>query len=139
MPKMIALDLEASLVDNAISGAPRPGLQGFIEFCMDNFERIALLTTVEEPDAREVLHALADAGAIPESFTNVEYIHWQGEYKDLRNVKDTAPEDILFVDDDESWIHPLQVDQWIEIKPWHGEEYDTELARVRTEISRRIM
>ena len=60
---MIALDLEASLIDNAISGAPRPGLHTFIEFCIENFDRIALLTTVEEPDARDVLYSLADSGA----------------------------------------------------------------------------
>ena len=135
---MIALDLEASLIDNAISGIPRPGLYSFIEFCMENFDRVALLTTVEESDARDVLYSLADSSAVPESFTTVEYINWQGEYKDLRNVKGVAPKDILFVDDDESWIHPSQFEQWIPIKPWHGDTTDTELSKIRQAISRQI-
>ena len=90
---MIALDLEASLIDNAISGAPRPGLHTFIEFCIENFDRIALLTTVEESDARDVLYSLADSGAIPEEFTAVEYIHWQGQYKDCLLYTSPSPRD----------------------------------------------
>ena len=97
---------------------PRPGLHTFIEFCIENFDRIALLTTVDEPDARDVLYSLADSGAIPEEFTTVEYIHWQGQYKDLGCAKDISTDEILFVDDDENWIHPDQTNQWIAIS--HG-------------------
>ena len=135
---MIALDLEASLIDNAISGLPRPGLRTFIEFCMDSFERVALLTTVEESAAREVLYSLADSGEIPEAFAAVEYINWQGEYKDLRYANDIAPENILFVDDDEKWVHPEQTAQWIPIKPWHGDADDAELTIMRQVIRERI-
>ncbi len=135
---MIALDLEASLIDNAISGVARPGLRTFIEFCLEAFERVALLTTVEETDAREVLYALADAGHVPEEFTSVEYIDWQGRYKDLRCVNNVTLGEILFLDDDESWIHPEQTAQWISIKPWHGDTEDTELSRVRKVISERL-
>ena len=42
-------------------------------------------------------------------------------YKDLRCASDVPPDEILFVDDDENWIHPDQTNQWIAIKPWHGE------------------
>ena len=135
---MIALDLEASLIDNAISGIPRPGLYSFIEFCMENFERVALLTTVDEPDARQVLYTLADSGAIPDEFTAAEYIHWKGEYKDLRCAENIAPEDIIFVDDDASWIHPDQTEQWIAIESWMAGDDDRELFRVRQAISKRI-
>ena len=135
---MIALDLEATLIDNAISGIPRPGLYSFIEFCMENFERVALLTTVDEPDARQVLYSLADSGAIPDAFTAAEYIHWQGEYKDLRYAKDMLVEDIIFVDDDKSWIHPEQTDRWIAIEPWMTGDNDRELSRVQQAISKRL-
>jgi len=135
--KMIALDLEASLIDNAIMGNPRPGLYTFIEFCLDRFDRIALLTTVEESDARQVLYALADAGAIPDEFTNVEYINWEGQYKDLRFASNVNPNEILFLDDDAGWIHPDQTEQWIKIEPWSSGD-DDELARVRQEILSKI-
>ena len=135
---MIALDLEASLIDNAISGMPRPGLHMFIEFCIENFDRIALLTTVDEPDARDVLYSLADSDAIPEEFTTVEYIHWQGQYKDLGCAKDISTDEILFVDDDENWIHPDQTNQWIAIKPWHGDTEDKELSRIQHALRERL-
>ena len=135
---MLALDLEASLIDNAISGAARPGLRTFIEYCMETFERVALLTTVEESDAREVLYALADAGHVPEAFASVEYIDWQGEFKDLRYVNDSNPSDILFLDDDKNWVHPEQMAQWIAIKPWLGDTDDIELSRVQKAISDRL-
>ena len=134
---MIALDLEASLIDNAIMGNPRPGLYEFIEFCFDNFDRVALLTTVEEADAREVLFKLADSGNVPEAFANAEYIDWEGEYKDLRFAKDVDPGEILFLDDDAGWVHPEQTDRWIPIQPWSSGD-DTELKRVRLEILNRI-
>ena len=135
---MIALDLEASSIDYAISGMPRPGLHTFIEFCIENFDRIALLTTVDEPDARDVLYSLADSGAIPEEFTTVEYIHWQGQYKDLGYAKDISPDEILFVDDDENWIHPDQTNQWIAVKPWHGDTEDKELSRIQHALRERL-
>lgn len=72
---IIALDLEASLIDNAIMGNPRPGLYSFLKFCLEHFERVVLLTTVEETEARVVLHELADDGAIPEEFASVEYVN----------------------------------------------------------------
>lgn len=135
---MIILDLEATLVDNANSGVPRPGLYSFIEFCMESFDRVALLTTVEKSDARDVLYSLADSGHIPEEFTKVEYINWEGQYKDLRFVKDEKLERILFVDDDEGWILPEQKKQWLSIQPWHGDSHDKELSRVQKELAERI-
>ena len=134
---MIALDLEASLIDNAIMGNPRPGLYAFIEFCFDKFERVALLTTVEETDARNVLYALADSGAVPEEFVNAEYIHWQGEFKNLEFATNVEPHEILFLDDDAGWDQPDQTDRWIQIAPWSSGD-DTELDRVTQEILKRI-
>ena len=53
--KLLALDLEATLVDNALTANARPGLFDFLAFCEERFERLALLTTVDEDTAREVL------------------------------------------------------------------------------------
>lgn len=136
---VVALDLEATLIDNAIQGNPRPGLYAFIEFCQEHFRRVALFTTVEESAAREVLYRLADIAAIPDSFTLVEYIHWDGQYKDLRFAKDAVVNDVLFVDDDESWVHPEQIDQWVKIEPWNGASNDRELSRVCQALKQRLI
>lgn len=136
--QLLALDLEATLIDNAMSVNPRPGLYPFLSFCNDSFPQVSLLTTVDEESAREVLEQLADQRDAPSSLVDrIGYIDWTGEYKDLRNVKDFTPPEILFVDDDRGWVHPDQIAQWISIHPWHGGP-DDELARVQSELVSRI-
>ena len=85
--KVLALDLERTLIDNALSGLPRPGLRDFLSFCHGRFGRVALFTTVEEADAREVMEGLADSGHVPSGLlSRLEYVEWCGEYKDLAFV-----------------------------------------------------
>ena len=138
--RLLALDLEATLIDDALSELPRPGLNSFLSFCRDHFDRLALLTTVDEQTARLVLEALADGGDVPGIVADtIEYIDWDGEYKDLRNAIDVNVDEILFVDDDQGWIHPDQIEQWIRITPWRGEPDDVELRRVQQQIESRLV
>jgi hypothetical protein len=46
--KVLALDLEGTLISNAVSIFPRPGLYNFLEFCHDTFDKIVLFTSVSE-------------------------------------------------------------------------------------------
>ena len=68
---------------------------------------------------------------------NAEYIHWQGEFKNLEFATNVEPHEILFLDDDAGWVHPDQTDRWIQIAPWSSGD-DTELDRVTQEILKRI-
>ena len=127
---VVALDLERTLVDNAISGRPRPGLRDFLAFCDGRFGRVVMYTTVGEADAREVMADLAGAGHVPPTlFDRLEYVGWSGEHKDLSFVRGAVPADILLVDDDAGWIRPDQRDRWIPIIGWDGGP-DSELLRV---------
>jgi hypothetical protein len=138
-PTIAALDLERTLIDDALSGSPRPGLFDFVRFCLDRFERVVLFTTVEEQDAREVVGALTDAGAVPEEFlTRLEYVAWSGEFKDIAFVPDVEPERVVLVDDDGGWVRPDQRGCWIEVVPWDGDPADRELWRVKAELVRRM-
>ena len=56
---VLALDLERTLIDSAITGRPRPGLADFLAFCDDYFRRVVIFTTVNEADAWAVLDGLA--------------------------------------------------------------------------------
>ncbi len=133
--QLLALDLEATLIDDAFSANPRPGLLRFLTYCDETFPRVALLTTVDEETAREVVDQLADNGHAPSSFANrVEYIDWQGEYKDLRCAQGVEWNNILFIDDDHGWVHPNQVSQHVPIAPWHGGP-DEELRRLRSVLA----
>jgi hypothetical protein len=130
--KVLALDLERTLISDALSARPRPGLFGFLAFCHERFGRVVLFTTVEEADAREILEGLARAGHLPSGLlARLEYVAWCGEYKDLAFIPDVAPGEALLVDDDGGWVRPDQRGRWVPIAAWDGGE-DADLLRVRS-------
>ena len=129
--KVLALDLERTLIDDALSGRPRPGLRAFLAFCDERFGRVAVYTTVEEADAREVLADLDRAGHLPPGLLGrLEFVAWTGEYKDLAFVPGVPPADVRLVDDDGGWVRPDQRGQWVPVAAWDGGP-DAELARVQ--------
>jgi hypothetical protein len=128
--KVLALDLERTLIGDALSARPRPGLRDFLALCHDRFERVALFTTVDESDAREIMEALADQGYVsPALLARLEYVGWSGEYKDLGFVADATPGEVVLVDDDAGWVRPDQRAWWVSIAAWDGGP-DGELRRV---------
>jgi hypothetical protein len=132
--RVLALDLERTLIDDSMSARPRPCLRDFLMFCQEKFERVALFTTVEEADAREVLQELARGGHVPlDLLARLEFIAWSGEYKDLMFIPNVSPADVLLVDDDAGWVHPDQRGQWVPIAAWDGGS-DNELRRVQSEL-----
>lgn len=85
--KVLALDLERTLISDAFTAQPRPGLFDFLTFCHLRFERVVLFTCVEKPDALDVLHQLSRRGHVPAALLGrLEYVEWDGEHKDLRFV-----------------------------------------------------
>jgi hypothetical protein len=58
-------------------------------------------------------------------------VAWGGEYKDLNQIPNADPGEVLLVDDDVGWIRPDQRDRWVPIAAWDGGP-DEELLRVRT-------
>ncbi len=77
----LALDVEGTLISNAISQFPRPGLFAFLEYCYQNFERLVIFTAVNEVRFRSIARTLAEAGDVPDWFINLEYINWSGTTK----------------------------------------------------------
>jgi hypothetical protein len=119
--RILALDLERTLISDAMSAEPRPGLFDFLSFCHQRFERIVMFTTVEQSEAQEILEQLSSRGFVPkELLDRLEYIEWSGEYKDLRFVPGSDPEEVLLVDDDPGWVRPDQRGQLVAIAAWDG-------------------
>ena len=117
--KILALDLERTLITNCINRQARPGLYDFLKFCLESFEKVIIFTGVDEGTTWEVLDELVEKGAIPKEFIGqLEIIDWSGEYKDLNFISDASVEEILIIDDDESYILPEQKSQWVSIKPY---------------------
>jgi len=139
-PRVLALDLEGTLISNAVSCFPRPGLHAFLEFCRRHFDRVVIYTAVGEERGRRILDALAAEGSAPAWVRDIEFVRWSGPYKDLGCIRDAAPGRALLVDDLESYVHPDQCDRWIAIAqfaaPYPAD--DAELARVADVLRERL-
>jgi hypothetical protein len=140
-PKVIALDLEKTLISDARTCKPRPGLYEFLEFCCDNFERVVMFTAVYKKLFDTVIVNLVRQGHIPQVFLDrLEYVDWDGRYKDLEFIPNAMPAEIIFVDDDEGFINPAQKSHWIWIDRYNvssGED-DRELLRVRCLLEQKL-
>ena len=116
--KVLALDLEGTLISNAVSVFPRPGLREFLDFCHEAFDKVVLFTSVPENRARKIIQFLADEDLAPAWFRDIEYVVWNGEYKDLNFVIGFTPKEVLLIDDQERYIHPEQKEQWLPIQEY---------------------
>lgn len=139
-PTVLALDLEGTLISNAVSVFVRPGLFRFLTLCRPLFSRIVMFTTVRESRFREIARMLVDEGSAPAWFAEIEHVSWHGPTKDLAFVRDARVDHVLLVDDIEQYVHPGQGDRWVAITCFDPlfAESDAELERVLEELVSRI-
>jgi len=131
--KVLALDLEYTLITRALTQWPRPGLYAFLEAVNAMFDRVVIYTAVAESLFREVANNLVREGDVPEWFADIEYIDWPRKgYKDLSSIPGIESHEALIVDDYRPYIHPEQLFQWIHIPGYESinSRWDTELDRV---------
>lgn len=137
---VLALDLEGTLISNAMSQIPRPGLGEFLEHVYTLFERVVLYTTVSEQKARGIAHQLVSEGAAPAWLEQIEYVSWPGTTKDLSLIPGIHWRNALLVDDYEAYVHPGQKSQWVEIEQfgYPYPDHDRQLVVALTEIEERL-
>jgi len=132
--KVIALDLERTLISDALNREPRPGLYEFLDFCSRNFERVVLFTSVNKRLTYSIISELHKRDYIPQIFIDkMEYVEWEGNKKELTYISNAEPSEVLLIDDDEGFIKPEQKEQWIAIEAFdpYLEDKDQELIRIR--------
>jgi hypothetical protein len=137
-PLDIALDLEGTLVSNAMSQIPRAHLREFLEFCLKTFERVVIYSAVNPKQVRMVCQKLVEMGDAPEWFGNIEIFRNRGKYKDLTAVAEDFRW-VLLVDDVHTYVDPKQASQWVPCEQFcrpYGP--DDELLAVMEEIKRRL-
>jgi hypothetical protein len=61
----IALYLKGTLISNAVSQFPRPGLFTFLEYCHQKFDRLVIFTVVNEVRFRSISRTLSEAQDVP--------------------------------------------------------------------------
>lgn len=120
-PTILALDLEGTLISNAISQIPRPGLRSFLDEMRSNFDKLVLFTTVPKDRVQAIGTLLAKEGSVPAWFSGLQYIDWSGKTKDLRYVSPDLG-NALLLDDHGPYVHPGQEHLWVEI-PLFGSPY----------------
>lgn len=121
-PTILALDLEGTLISNAVSQIARPGLLRFLEEMHSQFDQLVMFTTVPEPLLRRISELLVREGSAPYWFAEIGYTKWSGKTKDLRFVSSRLG-DALLMDDHRAYVHPGQEQLWIKV-PLFGSPYD---------------
>ncbi len=115
MLKVIALDLEGTLISNAMSQIPRPGLFDFLVGCKSITERVVIYTTVKEDRFRKIADLLVSESLVPKWFAKIEYVNWEGKTKDLSLIPNSEVTSSVLVDDFHIYVHEGQESQWVEI------------------------
>lgn len=137
---VLALDLEGTLISNAMSQIPRPGLAEFLIRCAELFPRVVMFTTVKEERFRNIARLLVEENVAPTWFADMEYVAWHGETKDLRFVPGVDPHQVLLVDDFEKYVHPGQEAQWLQVEHFDHpySSADSGLAKMLETLAARI-
>ncbi len=130
--KVVALDLEGTLISSAVRPVPRPYLNHFLSYCMKTFNNVVIYSSVKKERVDSVWSELFVQGFIPEELREIKSVHWKGRYKNLKFIKGFEPKQIVLIDDTEAWIEPSQKSQWIKIKQWSYpfSNNDQELKRI---------
>jgi hypothetical protein len=130
------MDLEGTLISNAVSQIARPGLLPFLECMRIEFSQLVIFTSVPEDRARRICRLLVMDGAAPPWFAQLPYINWYGPTKDLRFVTPNA-RTALLLDDYASYVHPGQVEHWVQIplfaSPYAEDDDGLRVAKLRIE------
>lgn len=128
MTKVLALDLEGTLISNAMSQFPRPHLHAFLSRCRELFPRLVIFTAVSEFHFRRIANRLVAEGHAPEWFATLEYVAWSGPTKNLEFVHNVDSINVILVDDHSGYVHPGQESQCVLIEPFDYERTETDVG-----------
>lgn len=137
-PAVVALDLEGTLISNAVSVFPRPGLAPFLEGVRRLADRVVVYTAVSPDAARRIVELLAEEGVAPRWWAEVEIVT-SGSVKDLSRIADIGAGTVLLVDDRGDVLPPAQRSHLVhvaEYAPPYGP--DDELVVVLQQIAARL-
>jgi len=157
MPRLkLALDLEHTLIGNAVSRFPRPGLRSFLDWAGARFgpDNIVIYTAVSHEIWQDVATHLVADGFAPGWFADLKHLQpekplalaWGSSFDDpVKDLRRVCPDidQVIIVDDYMEYIRHDQRHRWVRIEPWERPDGDTrdadadrELDRVRSMIEK---
>jgi hypothetical protein len=133
---LLCLDLEGTLISNAVSQIPRPGLFDFLEGVYGLYD-LALYTSVSRERVHAIQNVLIQEQVVPTWFKDLPVIHPEGTIKFKAHCSHS---DAMLLDDQAAVIAPGEEGWWIPIEeylPPYADE-DRELAKAFANIKSRL-
>ncbi|WP_250832663.1 NIF family HAD-type phosphatase [Marinobacter sediminum] len=130
------MDLEGTLISNAVSQIPRPGLHTFLENVSEACN-LMLYTSVSSERVQTIRNLLVEEGMVPIWFLDLPVIHPSGTIKDKARCGRT---DALLLDDQAAVVAPDEESWWIpiaEFLPAYS-DHDRELVNALATIKSRL-
>lgn len=115
MPRLslILLDLEGTLISNAVSVFPRPQLKEFLVAVAECADVVAIYSAAPATRVRQIIDILADEGGVPEWLRDVAVHYAHDGVKDLSRFG--PPLDRLVLMDDLPTCPEDQRHRWIQV------------------------
>jgi len=114
MKPLLCLDLEGTLISNAISQIPRPGLHDFLEEVALLCD-LVLYTSVSDGRTRAIQQLLVEEKAVPCWFAGLDIIRPAGT---IKYQSACGRSDAYLLDDQGGVIAPGERKWWIPIKEY---------------------
>lgn len=133
-PVALSLDLEGTIITNALEAQPRPGLAEFMDWCHRRFHRLFVYTCVDRRVTQEILSRLVYEGDLDHDVADrLEYVEWSRGYdgarKDLRRCA-VPVENNVILDDHALWIVPDQRHRWVQAPDYNEPDPTDRFLRV---------
>jgi NLI interacting factor-like phosphatase len=138
---VIALDLEGTLISNAMSQFPRPGLYNFLVAVKRLAHRVVMFTGVQEPLFRQIAATLCQEGKAPSWFLDIGYVEWDHlSKKDLIYIKNIRIERSVIIDDMPEYIKEEHMQQFVHIRQYESPYslQDRELERILAVLQEKV-
>lgn len=141
MKRLFCLDLEGTIISNAISQIPRPGIFSFLEFLSEN-GGVVLFTSVSPSRSSDIQRLLVAEGHAPYWFADLDVLNPEANLKRRGVAEAYAPgmDQYLLLDDQAGVVDPSERDWWIpvaEFEPPYSADED-QLAMVQAELLTRL-
>lgn len=133
---LLCLDLEGTLISNAISQIPRPGLYTFLESVSAVCD-LVLYTSVSSERVNAIRNLLVEEGVAPVWFLDLAVLHPTGTIKDKARC---GRSDALLLDDQAGVVAPGEESWWIPIEEYQPpySDHDRELGKALAAIKLRL-
>lgn len=114
MKRLFCIDLEGTLISNAVSQIPRPGLFSFLEFLRE-FGDLVIFTSVSPEKTRDIQSLLVRERVVPEWFADLDSLHPDGTIKCRAVAESYAPEadEYYLLDDQFACIAEDEQEWWV--------------------------